>query len=381
VKVQGLLQFPVRLLAMNTEADDFYPTPELDLIKPQLKNLVKLNETLMTDLTTKIRKYVGLSPYFDQNKMGKLLDPKQPNSFVITSNVETLSTNAEVPKIDSAADAIHKVPDIEPSQSLIPGMQEIRSQLQNILAYGQANRGGLPAIRSAKEAARVADAVQKSLLGRQSEVEKFTGGIALYHVLLLKASTPPSAERYVRVTDKIGALPMWHQYNPNTIPDERDLFCFPYVGTSTPQNIDSKRAQFLQELQVMAPIIQQNQLSLIPLLYRYGEINSVKYMDSFLKNQKGAAMMLQAALVRAGQLGKNAPPDLLIKPMLDVIDAILSPSEKQQVIQAAQKAEGNKAGTPQGTGNPPAPGGPTDPLKQMGNAPGAMDLGGAGGMQ
>ena len=369
IKIQGLLQFPVRLLAMNTESDDFYPTPEIELIKPQLKNLVSLNDQLMVDLTTKIRKYIGLSPYVDQAKMGKILDPKQPNTYEVTTNTDVLQAQANLPKVDSAADIIHKIPDIEPSQMLVPGMQQIEGQIQNVLAYGQANRGGLPAIRSAKEAARVSDAVQKSLLGRQSDLEKFTVACANYHVQLLKISTPPDSERYMRITDRLSAVGLWRKYNPKQIPDETDLFCFAYVGTSTPQTLDSKRAQFLQEMQIMAPIIEKNQLSLIPLLYRYGEVFSVKYMDSFLKNQKGAAMMLQAALVRAGQLGDQAPPDLTLKPMMDLIDSVLSPSEKQQVIEAA-KMQG-KAGGGQA---PSAPGGDT-PFKQAGNPAGAVDMG------
>jgi hypothetical protein len=369
IKIQGLLQFPARVLAMNTEADEFYPTPEIELIKPQIKNLVKLNDQLMTDLTVKIRKYVGLAPYLDQAKMGKLLDPKTPNTFIVTTNSDSLQAQANIPKVDSAMDVVHKVPDIEPSQQLVPGMQEIRGQIQRISAYGEANRGGLPAIRSAKEAARVSDAVQKSLMGRQSELEKFAAGSATYHVLLLKETCPPDSERYVRITDKLSAVGIWKKFSPKDIPSEEDLFCFPYVGSSTPQTLDSKKAQFLQEMQIIAPILEKSQLSLLPLLYRYAEIFSVKHIDQLLKNQKGAAMMAQATLVRAGQLGSKAPPDMILKPMMDLIDAILSPSEKQMVIEAAKGSA-----TASGQQTPPSPDG-TSSFKKTGNSPGAVDMG------
>jgi len=370
IKIQGLLQFPASLMALNTESDEFYPTPEVELLRPQLKNLIRLNDQLMTDLTTKIRKYLGLAPYLDQTKMGKLLDPKSPNSYIVTGNQDTLSAQANIPKVDSAQDIIHKIPDIEPSPNIVPGMQEIRGQIQRISAYGESNRGGLPAIRSAKEAARVADAVTKSLMGNQSNLEKFTQHSANYHVLLLKESTPPDSERYVRITDKLGALKTWKKFSPKDIPSEEDLFCFAYVGSSTPQTLDSKKAQMLQEMQIMSPILEKSQLSLLPLLYRWAEVFQVKHIDQLLKNQKGAAMMAQATLVRAGQLGKEAPPDMILKPMMDLIDAILSPSEKQQVIEAAQMAG---SPTKSGVQTPAEP--PTSGFKKTGNAPGAMDVG------
>lgn len=343
VRVQGLLHFPVTLLAMNTETDDFYPTPEMELIAPQMVNLGKMNDVLMTDLTTKIRKYIGLSPYLDEDKMGKITDSKRPNNFILTSNVDVLAQAANAPKIDQAANAIHKLEDIEPSPSLFPGMSEVREQVQNITAYGMASRGGLPQIRSAKEAVRVSDAVMKSMMGRQSKFEEATADIAIYHALLIKAAVPDDSERYVRVTDKLTALSTWRKYKPGDIPDEEDMFWDVYVGSSTPQTLDSKKAQFLQQFQIMAPILREEKLSLLPLLYQWAEVFSIRGMDQLLKNPKGAAMEMLAAIVKSAHAPDEASPDMLLKAGMNVIDAILSGAEKSAVIQAMQP---NQEGAP-----------------------------------
>jgi hypothetical protein len=344
VEIQGILQFPIRILAMNTETDDFYPTPEVDLIKPQLRSLIRMNDIMMTDLTTKLRKYIGLAPYVDQAKMEKLIAMNQPNSFVITSNEDVLHLKSDMPKVDSASDVVHRMPDIQVDPQLFSGMAEVRTQIQQITAYGAAERGGLPAIRSAKEASRVAEAAQKSMLGRQGTMEDLTRDVAMYHVLLLKNSSSEfSEDRYVRISDRAGALVEWKKFNPSEIPNEQDLFCDIYIGSSTPMTLDSKKAMMNQEIGVLGPLLQKEGLPITPLIYRWAEVNQVRDIDELFRNAKGAARTALGALVKAGQLGEQAPPELLLKPLLDLIDATLSPMEKQMVI-AALTGKGKPGG-------------------------------------
>jgi hypothetical protein len=320
-----------------------------------------MNDTMMTDMTTKLRKYIGLAPYMDQAKMEKLTALNQPNSFIVTSNEDVLSLKSEVPKVDSAADVVHRIPDIQVDPQIFAGMAEVRTQIQQITAYGAAERGGLPAIRSAKEASRVAEAAQKSMLGRQMTMEDTVRDIALYHVLLLKISSSDvnSAERYVRISDRAGALVEWKKYQPSEIPDEKDLFCDVYIGSSTPMTLDTKRAQVLQEIGVMGPMLQKEGLPITPLIYRYAEVNQVRDIDELFRNAKGAARLALAALVKAGQMGKDAPPELLLKPMMDLIGANLSQMEQQMVIEAIRNPQkglgggGENAGSPMPAGESP----------------------------
>lgn len=373
VKIQGLLQFPGKMMVINPETDQFYPPSEVDLIKPQLTAMARLNDRLMTSLTTKLEAYVGLSPYVTKDMMGKLIDQKTSIKFILTSPLDVLAQAANLPPINSAGDVVHRLEEVEPSPNLVPGIQECRNQIQNILGYGSPSRGGLPQIRSAKEAQRVSDAMQKALLGRQTTLEHFTRSIAMYHVLLLKASTPADSERYFRMSDKGLGLNTWMKYSPSNIPDEQDLFCDVYVGSSTPKTLDSKRAQFMQEVQVIGSWIKEMNLSPAPMAYRYAEIFGVRSVDQLFKNQRGMAMELYAAYLRMAQMGAETPPGLVDKAILNMVDAILPPAMKQAVAEALseQGAGGPGAG---GSGKPNPPN--ADPFKAMGNPEGAIDMGG-----
>lgn len=370
VKIQGQLQFPGKMMVLNPETDQFYPPSEVDLIKPQLTNMARLNDRLMSQLTTKLEAYVGLSPYVTKETMGKLIDQKTSTKFIITSSIDMLAAAANAPKVDSAQSVIHRIEEVEPSPNLVPGIQECRNQIQNILGYGSPARGGLPQIRSAKEAQRVSDAMQKALLGRQTTLEHFTRELAMYHVLLLKAAVPKDSERYFRVTEKGLGLNTWLKYNANQIPDEQDLFCDVYVGTSTPKTLDSKRAQFMQEVQVIGTWIKEMNLSPAPMAYRYAEVFGVRSIDQLFKNQRGAAMELWAAFIRMSQMGADTPPGLVDKAIMNMVDAILPPAMKQSVTQALLEQGG---GEQEGGGKPNPP--TTDPFKNMGNPEGAIDMG------
>lgn len=344
IKVQGVLQYPYQVLALDTETDGFYPPSLISQIKPQLQNLVILNDQWMSDVTTKIRKYIGLSPYVDDKKMGRLLDPKRPNSFIVTSNVDMAALQAGAQKVDSAKDIVSKVEDITPNQTTPQAIQEVRQQIQNIVGFGTmgSRTGSQP--RSAKDAARLAEANQKAMQSRQTSVEAFTRKQALYHVFLLKATAstnPEIAERYVPITDKVSSLKTWLTLNPNDIPDERDLFCDVYVGTSSPRTLDTKRAQFLQEMQVLGPYLMQLGASPMPLLQRYAEVFQVRNFDQLFKNPKGKAMELLGLIAKSARSGQPIPPDTLLMAQQALIEANLSPAEQQAVIAAVtQQGQG-----------------------------------------
>jgi hypothetical protein len=82
-------------------------------------------------------------------------------------------------------------------------------------------------------------------------------------------------------------------------------------------------------------------------------------------------------MVKAGQLGAKAPPDLLAKPIMDLIDAILSPSEKQMVVQAVlgegAKPGGQSGGSP-GDGETPGAGSVSPPEQEAGNKVGMQGV-------
>ncbi len=373
VKIQGVLQFPIKILALNVDPDKFYPTPECDLVRSQIANKVKLNEILMTDSTTKIRRYLGLSPYVTKDLMGKLLDPKMPNSYQITTNLDLAAANADIPKVDSAADLIHKIPDIEPDPNLVPAMGVIDNQLFNIMGYKQAGAAGGPQVRSAKEAARIADAMQRSLVERQTTIEEFVRDMVIYHVMLLKetaAGSPMAEKRYFPVVSELGVLQQWQEFDPNKIPDEKYLAWDIYVGSSTPQTLDSKRAQTMQMVQILAPILSQEGYSLVPLLNEWAKVFTVRNVDQLMRNQKGAARVLLGALIKAGQMGREAPPDLLLHPAMETIQAVLSPGEIKMVVEAMQKP-GKAASGGGGNGKENAPAA-IDPMRDAGNPAGAV---------
>jgi hypothetical protein len=345
VEIQGKCQFPVRAFVQNEEAEDFYPPSEISLIRPQIINKIKLNGELIDVLTNKLNVIAGLSPYIDDKKLGAMLKGGKRPRYIITSNIDVLAQGANAPKIDSAADALSRLQDPMLDPAIIQAMNLIDLQIQNIMGYGFPSRGGLPAIRSAKEAARVADSMSRSLLDRQTIIEKFTRDCALYHALLLKEVTPTDEKRYFRVTDKMSAVQTWLDYNPNEIPDESDIFCDVYAGSSTPQNLDAKKAQWNSNMQVMWPLLEKMGYSPAPLLFKWSEINGIKNPDQFMKNQKGAAQELLAAVIRSGQMGQSpASTQMLLKAILTAVDSVLGPGEKQAVYQAMEKAKQMESG-------------------------------------
>lgn len=109
----------------------------------------------------------------------------------------------------------------------------------------------------------------------------------------------------------------------------------------------------------MGPMLQKEGLPITPLIYRYAEVNQVRDIDELFRNAKGAARLALAALVKAGQMGKDAPPELLLKPMMDLIGANLSQMEQQMVIEAIRNPQkglgggGENAGSPMPAGESP----------------------------
>jgi hypothetical protein len=187
--------------------------------------------------------------------------------------------------------------------------------------------------------------MQRSLLDRQTMIEKFTRDCALYHLLLLKAITPEDQQRYYRITDKTSAIKTWLQYSPKEIPDEEDIFCDVYAGSSTPQSLDAKKAQWNSNIQVMWPLLEKMGYSPAPLLFKWAEVNGIKNPQQFMKNQKGAAQELLAAVIRSGQMGQSPQStQMLLKAILVSVDSVLGPGEKQAVMQAMQQAKQKESG-------------------------------------
>lgn len=382
VEIQGRCQFPVKAFVQNEESEEFYPPSEISLIRPQVINKIKLNDQLVEVLTNKLNVLVGLSPYVDDKKMGMMLKGGKRPRYLITSNIDVLAQGANAPKIDSASDAITRLQDPMVDPTIIQAMNIIDLQIQNIMGYGFPSRGGLPAIRSAKEAARVADSMQRSLLDRQTIIEKFTRDMALYHALLLKAVTPENESRYFRVTDKMSAVQTWLKYNPTEIPDESDIFCDVYAGSSTPQNLDAKKAMWNSNMQVMWPLLEKMGYSPAPLLFKWAGINGIKNPDQFMRNQKGAAQELLAAVIRSGQMGQSPQStQMLLRAILAAVDSVLGPGEKQAVYQAMEKMQqqqsGGLAGMAGAQGAAEAIGAAPSGEKAMGNSPGSVSLGDA----
>ena len=377
VEIQGKCQFPVRPFVQNEEAEDFYPPSEISLIRPQLINKIKLNGELIDVLTNKLNLIAALSPYLDDKKMGAMLKGGKRPRYIVTSNIDVLAQGANAPKIDSASDALTRLADPMLDPAILQAMNVVDLQIQNIMGYGFPSRGGLPAIRSAKEAARVSDAMSRSLLDRQTIIEKFTRDCALYHAMLLKEITPEEEQRYFRVTDKLAAVQTWLKYNPTEIPNETDIFCSVYAGSSTPQNLDAKKAQWNSNMQVMWPLLEKMGYSPAPLLFKWAEINGVRNPDQFMKNQKGAAQELLAAIIKTGIDGPSPQStQTLIKAQMTAIDAVLGPGEKQAVYQAMEKAQQKKQGGLQGLASAQAAAGAVGagPEPALGNDAGNVQM-------
>jgi hypothetical protein len=351
-KIGARDMFPVTLMAFNPVNTGFYPKPEIDLIANQLILLNMLDNAIYRDTLTKWDKWVSIADLFTPDQIAKLTDPNPKNS-VLEADRSTItelarSSQGQVP-LDPTK-ILFRLPNPEPHQDMMAIKEMVKQEINDIVGYGPAERGGLPQTRSAREAVAIKEKLDMRLAKRADAVADFYRLFGAKHIRFLQQTM--EIERYARVFSIAKELSAagYQEYAADDI--QGDFNFIVYAGTSAPRSTEAKRNSEMQLFSTLLPLIQNGMIPIEPPLMRLAEVNQWRGMDSLLRNYKPATKALAGVLMALRTKPQEVPPQALLESAAAVVQAVLTPQEIAMLAKATQT---------QGSANPPGARGDPNP--------------------
>lgn len=357
--------FPTTLVAFHRRSTGFYPTPELSLIRPQLVELGYLDTLMRKDSGQKHRKIATLAEFVDNTQKAQIVDMSMENCLLTLDRkaVEEFFGEQTAGKDFDIGRVIKVLDDIQVNRDHPMRYAMIEQQINHIIGYGPSDRGGMPKVRSAREAVYIADSMEEKLEIRKGAVEKAIRDICAKHVIFLQNLQETS--RYARNFPEVAEMAPFFEYTKGQIQGE---FAFRvYAGSSTPLNTDARKAQVREMFQLMAPVLQQVGIDLRPLVEMVAKAHGWDEVDQLFLNVRGELKALAATLfaVNAGQ----AQPQQLLEACARVVQTGLSKGELQML---AQQMAQEGAGGPPGQVPAATPGGMRGDPDAMGTEQGVI---------
>lgn len=355
LQIGSRVLFPATFLWFHQTTTGFYPKPVIDMIAPQLLELNQIEAMLREDSLTKWRKYAILDELVGDDWTSKITDTGAANQIlkVPSDKLEAIVGQQNMPNVDLRR-LIVPLENPEPPKDLPMRKALVEADIQQIIGYGPGDRGGIPKVRSAREAVMMYERQNQKTSAYSMRVEKFFGEFIAKHVLTLQQLQ--SINRYVRVAGQKPGLAEVFEYTPEDIYGDFIYEVIP--GSTGPKTTESKRAAVMQEFQVLAPICIQQGLSVRPLLEYVSEFMGWKSVDELWRQPKLAAQLLGATIALFAQ-GK-ATPEQLLDAASKMVQAELSQAELQQL---AKQLQGQQGGGAESTAPAPDSGrGDTNPL-------------------
>ena len=356
LKIRNRKFFPVTIMAFFPSQSGFYPTPVIDLIASQLVTLNKLDARIYTDALTKWRKFVTWDDALDQDQKDKITDPGPANALMSVSQdlISVLAGEGQTHAIPDIHDIVAPLADPAPNQDVIMVREMCINEIQEVLGFGAASRGGMPKTRSAREAMAIKEKMDQRLHILTDAINTFYEWHGQKHILLLQQTMV--VDRYAKVfTDEIQKLEQWKKYTADDIKGE---FHFKVLtGTSMPRNTDSKRQSELMLFQAIAPILQQGGYPIEPAFLRLADAYQWKGVEQFFKNYKQVAKQAAMLIDTIGK-GKQVPPNALPEALAALVRATLSDGELQMVkqqIETGMAGGGGSAPAQKGQRGDPTP--------------------------
>lgn len=350
--------FPQTLLYSHPVPGRFYPRPEAELIAPQLREINIVERIISEQSRTKRRKQVTWAGLLSEDQKAKVNDTSVANDLMFLDGTKLQDALGLSGPPDSQLYNINNVvgtiEEIKPPQDLIPRYSMLQQEIQHIVGYGPADRGGLPSTRSAREAMMINQRQDARLDKRKSRIEDFNRLLAQKHIRFLQKYA--SVERYAKLFPDVEGMEEWIKYGRQDIQGD---FEFDVVtGTSTPKTTEVKRASELSLFQAISPVLMQSGLSVRPAFERLAEYYEWDGIDQLFQNVKGLAKQTAVGLAAfsKGQL----PPEGLLNLVSQLIKAELSPQEFQMLAKQmaggppAQSTAMGQSNTPRGDPNPGA---------------------------
>jgi hypothetical protein len=348
LNIGGRKFFPVTVMAFFPSASGFYPMPVVDLIAPQLDMLNKLDYQIWRDATTKWNKFAVMGGVFGEDQLAKITDTTDENS-ILTADQDQITGLATLTQAHTFPDINNLIaPLMEPSVKRdVVGAREILIQeITDILGFGMPSRGGMPQVRSAREAMAIKEKQDARLHRLLEAVTQFYTWFGQKHILILQQTL--DIERYVKVMPEDAAgMAAWTKYVRDDI---QGTFHFKvFAGTTMPRQTEARKQEELNMFNTVAPVLMQAGYPIAPLVLRLADILQWKGVDQFFKNYKAAAKQLGGVLA-ALQQGQQVPPNVLPEAAAIMVKAALSDGELAALAQQLAGQAGNTGSAPAAKG-------------------------------
>ncbi len=347
--------FPVTLLYQHPVPGRLYPMPEAELIAPQLREMNVLENMISEDTRTKWRKYLTLAGILTEDQKAQITDTTLANALIyvdVTKLTEILGIPSQV---DMNAFDLRKLvvamEDVSPKKDLFQRYDMLEKEIQHIVGYGPAARGGLPSTRSAREAMMINAEKERRLDKRKSRITDYYALVAKKHVRFLQKYM--SIERYAKIYPKTDELAGWIKYQRDDIQGDFEFEVL--AGTSVPKNTETRKASELQLFQAVAPIIQQTGGDIRPAFMRLADFYDWDGVDALFGGLEAKAK--QGAIDIAGFQKGQVPPEKLVNDFSALVLAALGPAKLKFLMEQQQGGQGGQpqAGAPPGQRGDPTP--------------------------
>lgn len=334
--------YPVTILALNQDTTSWYPTPELDLVAPQLMALNKIQAIIEQDATTKWRKYIAPASLISEQQAAQITDT-QTDQCVIRierDDIGDFSGEAHIHELDLTR-VVLPLPDVTPARDLPLVKEMIEQDIAKVLGYGPIDRGGLPKTRSAREAMAIKEKMEQRLQKREDAIADFYRMFGTKHIQILQQTM--DVERYARVYDDAKMLSNWVTLKPEDVQEIGEFEFVVYAGTSGPRTTEAKRASELQLFQTVLPILQVTGGDPRPAFYRLAKYWQWDGVDAIFSGQKAA--LKQLAMVLAAAQSQQIPPATILNAAAQAVTAGLS---QEEIAMVRQELMGQMSQGPRG---------------------------------
>jgi hypothetical protein len=344
--------FPVTLLYQHPIPGQFYPMPEATLIAPQLREINVLEQMISEDTRTKWRKYLTISGILTDDQKAQVTDSSVKNALIyvdITKLTELLGLPPGQ-SIDPLQFDVRKLvapmEDVSPKKDLFQRYDMLEKEIQHIVGYGPAARGGMPSTRSAREAMMINQENQKKLDKRKDHIADFYKLTDMKHVRFMQQYM--SVERYAKIYSKVADLQQWFGYKREDIQGDFEFEVLP--GTLTPKNTEARKASEMELFKTGSAVAAQAGLDIRPFFYRLAEFNDWDGVDALFSNMDQIAEQVVQALI-AFKKGK-VDPQQFVELISQFTIAVLGPAKMKLI---AEKNQGPGEQPPEGSRGDPTP--------------------------
>jgi len=337
LRYNGELLYPLSLLYFNENPDEFWPIPEISMIRPQLEQYNDFFKWVLLDAMTKWRRFIARGDIFDRGQLDKLTGGGPTEVVTFNGKLIAGEQNFDI------ARAFLPVPDIAMKGDQVAVLNLVKQTVHEILGAGDFASAGFRSTRSATEAAALSDFLRSRMTNKTENVDAFFHRATVVHVLHLQETL--TTGRAVQVDNDDG-IAVWRDV---TNADLKGNFKFQIVaGSSTPQNTESRRQENIAFFQQVIGIVLQSGGDPRPIIEWIAPYYKMPQaiLDRTWKNQRQLWMQVATAIKQA-YMGGQVDPAGFMDLVSAAVMASLSPSEIASIDKAvSQQAPGQPGGMP-----------------------------------